>query len=1213
MNMKEQITKWKEHVADTCFITTDLTLLTKGTGYISGEVVHYNASPINFIINKDKFSRSGGAIKVLQKLARDLHIEDKSRKLNRSDTGFNNPRLLLTKTELTKEGVCFSVRSDEAVTKLLDIEARALDGEFPIEPNKGIGNAGSGWFDFEKSFEGIDETDVLEWIVLASRPEFPTLHNSRKQDREDENGHIIRTTLGCDTVEAILDHPVGKLLQQLKVLPHLQGIYANAVPCLKTEIEAYIRMFDVGSTITRTPLSTFLTEIKAMASCLVFKLSALGYLYLPFLCKFEVNIEVGKGTWNSSNSLADRLFDFYAPMTNKQSGIAKRINLRGILQSSNIERIEDFPIHFVEDISAAQRVFQEKHGKAKFGTIRKADWIAFFNAIETTEWTSKHPRFDRTYLSSVTNRKLKTHNQLRGTGRYTQLESHAGEEIIEFLRAYAKNASKSSIHSLNYFADWIVSESSNIYFDCIADIKHFHTYSNGEVNHGLNNTLYEYIAGLNEQNTTNRSHWRVIKRFLTKSAQTVSINTGNDLTHPIIEETPFGSDDKRQITTREAMPSLLHELCLEVLLEDDYKIYTDQVNSKGLFNQKTHTREWDTYNRTVPRCLHLLMLLPIRGMQARWLDEGLLDDQIWDFEKAQYVKNTHPLANYKYDDGVEHVNKFGRTGVIRNPSGSGKENLDIFVNTNKTQSRKDLIMGAKPGYEIPWPADTDVDSLNQVYEIINEQKKFNEIYSPPVTTPVNQLDEDNQVYEGIKNQLPYYVPLFRRVQETISKSFPDTRRSLLLPITADALRKLFVNVLREAERRYKEKYPQFKDSLIAFDCNGQPRFDIHSLRVYGVTDLLDNDVPLEVVQMIVGHATSVMTMYYRKKNREEFLELLREAKKTGGASLLHEKSMIEKLGLTEENKQEIIALFDIVDDWKGGTQKVNARPDFDKGGRDKFINGGVCSSFDCKTGGIDVTYTKGGKKVTVTSVEGGDYRCGNCRYFRTGPRYLAEQILYFNLIALEIRELVEKRKELMRKANEIFDHPELELSSIKADRYLNQADQVTKVLAHRIVESRRRKALIDRSRQPMLGESGTNKDNIENSLAVLGQPQSEINFTSEQLSMFDACMETSTQAAVLGIEDIEADISLRKLEKFISQTASLAKEQNPLYFIPDDNDKRLAILFKLHDASELMGRSITDEEFKNPHLLMENLGRDGFKALAQNLTNYEVSLLQEAS
>lgn len=1209
MNIKESITNWKKHVAGSSSITTDLTLLTKGEGYISGASCYYNASSIKFIINEEQFSRSGGVIEVLQKFAHDLHLEDKSRKLIRSDSGFNKPQLLLTKTELKKEGADLTMRSDETVAKLVDIEARALKGDFSIAPTTSLGNIGSGWFDFEKSFEGIDELDVLEWFILASRQEFPTLHNCRKKDREGESGHIIRQTLECDTVEAILDHPVGKLLQQLKVLPHLQECYANAIPSLKTELENYIRMFDVESPITRTPLSTFLTVIKAMASNLVFRLSAMNYLYLPFTGKYEVNIEIEKGALTNNNSLADKLIDFYDSLNDKQSKIARRINIRGILQCSNIERIEDFPAHLIEDVSAGQREFLAKQGKEKYGTVRKRDWAAFFDSVETPEWTSKHPRFDKTFLNSSSNRKLKSHYELRESGQFKQLESHAGEEIIDFLRAEGKTTNKGAIHSLNYFADWLVSESGNKYFEGIADIKHFHTYSNGEVDHGLNKTIYEYIVDLNENINTNRNHWSAIKKLLNKSAQTISIRTGNDLTHPIIEETPFGSTDKRQITTREAMPSILHDLCVEVLTENNYKIYTEQVNIKGLFNQKTRIKEPDAYNRTVARCLHLLLLLPIRGIQARWLDEGLLDDEIWDYESEQYVKNTHALANFKYADGKTHVKKFGRTGALRNPKGYGKEDLGIFVNTNKTQSRKDLLKGGKPGYEIPWPADTEIDSLNKVYELIKEQKEFNDEYSPPVTQPVNQLDENNEVYQGIKNQLPYYTPLFRRVHETISKSFPGTRRSLLLPITGDSLRKLFIIVLKEAERRYKLKYPQFQNSSIAFDNEGVARYDIHSLRVYGITDLLDNDVPVEVVQMIVGHATSIMTIYYRKKNREEFLQLLREAKKTGGASLLHEKQMLENLGLTQENTQELIALFDIVDDWKGGNQQVDPRPDFDKGGRSKFMKGGVCSSFDCKTGGINVSYVKNGKKVTVTSVEGGDYRCGNCRYFRTGPRYLGEQILYFNLLGIEIKDLVEKRKELMRKANDVLDQPELELSSFKADRYLNQADQVTRVLAHRIVESRRRLALIERSRLPMLGTSGM--DNTDNSLAVLEQSESELNFTTEQLNMFDAYMEVSIQSAVLGIEDIEADISLRKLEKFIAQTASLAKKQNPFYFIPDESDKRLAILCKLRDASELMGRSITDEEFENPHLLMENLGRDEFKALAKNLTDFESSLLEE--
>jgi hypothetical protein len=115
----------------------------------------------------------------------------------------------------------------------------------------------------------------------------------------------------------------------------------------------------------------------------------------------------------------------------------------------------------------------------------------------------------------------------------------------------------------------------------------------------------------------------------------------------------------------------------------------------------------------------------------------------------------------------------------------------------------------------------------------------------------------------------------------------------------------------------------------------------------------------------------------------------------------------------------------------------------------------------------------------------------------------------------------------------------------------------------------------------------------------------------EALDMFDAHMETTIQAAVLGIDASENPQSIEKLESFLAKIASLSKQHNPFILIPDDNMKRMAVIYQLYSSMEEVGLSVSDEEFKSPHLLLERLGKDEFIKISSILTTIESNLLEQ--
>jgi hypothetical protein len=426
-----------------------------------------------------------------------------------------------------------------------------------------------------------------------------------------------------------------------------------------------------------------------------------------------------------------------------------------------------------------------------------------------------------------------------------------------------------------------------------------------------------------------------------------------------------------------------------------------------------------------------------------------------------------------------------------------------------------------------------------------------------------------------------------------------------LPVTGDSLRKLFRGVLKKAEARYKVKYPQYANATVAFDHDGNPLYDIHALRVYGITAFLDSGIPAEVVQMIVGHDTVIMTMYYYKKQLAEYKKLLISAKKKqGGLAITNEKDF---LALSPKDKQELIALFDLVSEWRStdklGNTTITMKPNFSDGGKTNVMNGGICSSFDCKTGGISVEYEKNGVTHKVTPVQGGDFRCGNCRYWRTGPRFLAEQIHYLNVVAVEIHELITGHRNLLEKANEIYEDSSKVDGYIVAERMERQADELTATIAHRVVEMQRR--------QNMLNTCIAQNSDNDNSKALPVTLDNKNNAKWESVGIFNATMEVATQAAVLGVPEANGSVSIRKLNDFVNQITSLSKARNPFLFMPDNNTKNLAILYKLADAAEMIGRSFTDEEFENPLLLLKSLGESKLTSLGHSLSSVENFLLKD--
>jgi hypothetical protein len=432
---------------------------------------------------------------------------------------------------------------------------------------------------------------------------------------------------------------------------------------------------------------------------------------------------------------------------------------------------------------------------------------------------------------------------------------------------------------------------------------------------------------------------------------------------------------------------------------------------------------WHPY-RTI--CLAILLLIPLRGKQARWLDEGLMDEMRWDVCSNTFVPNTHILREFRYPDGQSHQTRYGRDSGVLQPIegllGSNTQHIGLYISTNKTQLWNP---DARTGYAIPWPdgkellASDDVRIRDQgkrlglVYELIKQQLRWLQAYDPnPV--PVDFSIEQNRYDSATAERFPKFCSIFR---DLLSPVQDRTGTSVFPPVTRTKIEYLYHEVAAEAERRLIEKgWPRdaVRLTVQVRNCkNSTPpvvtkcSYDLHSLRVAGITHLLEMGVPAHIVsEFIAGHMALVMTLHYAKfqplKLRQKILDVFRESAaievfedictRTGPAI----ESLLVRNSRYSADEMPVIA--DLVD----------ARSAW------RYLNGGICPGGSCAEGGTQFT-RKGGEitqDVEVCPVPGGNEACGNCRLFMTGPAFLIPQMLTANSIMLKMRQFGHARKKL---------------------------------------------------------------------------------------------------------------------------------------------------------------------------------------------------------
>ena len=366
------------------------------------------------------------------------------------------------------------------------------------------------------------------------------------------------------------------------------------------------------------------------------------------------------------------------------------------------------------------------------------------------------------------------------------------------------------------------------------------------------------------------------------------------------------------------------------------------------------------------RALLLMLQLPLRSFQTIWMDSGEGDEKELVLDRAQITPpvqrpNSHPNSTVG--------RSMGPLRMSYDPDGTSF--IGLYCPTNKTavaQKRKDI------GQLIPWVDD-------EVVENICEMQAWQARYGHKINHPVEAILSGEESSREYRTKVMVY-PLFR----------DPTRLQRELPVSSGRIKSLFHYALVEVDRLSREANPTLKPMIVVREgASTQTRFDtiydLHSLRVSGISNLLDAGVPLEVVsRYMAGHHSIVMTLWYNKMGVKKVREQLMAARRRSLTSDLDPTEQLLNLHAQEGDHQLRLGAKE-----RDATWRVKLD--------------GICPGAVCTEGIID-SY---GNPSPVP-----DSRCSLCRFHLTGPRFMVGN----TLLMTEIFRRVHSREGEMRDTQE---------------------------------------------------------------------------------------------------------------------------------------------------------------------------------------------------
>jgi len=440
---------------------------------------------------------------------------------------------------------------------------------------------------------------------------------------------------------------------------------------------------------------------------------------------------------------------------------------------------------------------------------------------------------------------------------------------------------------------------------------------------------------------------------------------------PVLETDRLGVRVYTYRTHRDALPPFLVNEMKEVLIENDFSFPKAQILNRVVTTDQETGYSIRTFSPGLAICMYTLLDTPIRSHQARWLDSGLLDEKIYNPLTGKTEYNPSPYAIPERNEGVLQL----KTDSLRSESW-----LTMWINTNKTRTL------SRTGYSIPYISP-------QLTSLFQHQLEWSKRYLPEPKETLSYAHYKMDVREiraDEKTLAPEVTPLF------IDPATPEQK----LPYSYSRLSRFYTKLLEVTERRMLDKYGHRVKLITTNEDNKKTwAVDLHSLRVSGITNLIEAGVPIEVVQQFVaGHSTLVMTLHYLKYSPEKLRGFIEEAHRR----MQEDQDFVGSTTFINAINEFTPFLL--------GQSEPGAGPGFEAlnmGDGIMVINtDGICPGTSCSTGYV----VREGVEPVYGPVPGGK-RCPLCRYWITGPAHLLGQVNAVNNLAFLIRK---KGLELVR-------------------------------------------------------------------------------------------------------------------------------------------------------------------------------------------------------
>jgi len=595
------------------------------------------------------------------------------------------------------------------------------------------------------------------------------------------------------------------------------------------------------------------------------------------------------------------------------------------------------------------------------------------------------------------------------------------------------------------------------------------------------------------------------------------------------------SEQYRAGTQRKTIAADIMATMRGILVDDDFEWSKKNTDWGNLVDKETGKLEY-VWCPSSAILLYTLLTIPLRSIQARMFDSGEGDAEIYDFDLDRMVPNPDQLL---IDGKLDCRRREGFLQVMASGMVGGGDILGLWVPVNKTSG---------DGYAIPWVS-------QELLMHLRFQRDWILRYADhPNLQTINDAQGHRNTPEVLADLGGKFFCLFR---DAVSERASDHS----LPVPKQKLMKLWGKLCGEAQRRLNASSHEPAGGHVQLVQPGtedtpQPRaiHDIHTLRVSGITDLLDRGVPLNIVsEYIAGHATYVMTLWYDKPTPGAMRAYLEEAQAQAGGA----HSAIPAFDQAElsRNKPHLVSHHDYVDAYNG----------FDALGENAGLalirQSGICPGTRCSEGALD---EHGRPKPVPTGDRGPS--CPQCRFWLTGPAFLLGQTIEGNQLIYKIRDKTSALSTLREKIMDAEDARE----HGRANGLRAQADVEERQLNDMLTEWWHRMRFYQASKEKLAAyrasiHSGDSTAKETSALLLTSHVQTEPDWAVRRSSELELKLVLSTFSELLPDYSID------------SKPARLDIEMAVAKFLSVNHSGLAAMHFSLDDKDRLTAANLTVE------------------------------------